>query len=411
MRGGVAVAAEIARALEAPLDVIVARKLGAPFQPELAIGAVARDASFINHSLIEMTGITTPELERITAAAMAEVRRYEERFREGRPPERVEGRDAIVVDDGLATGATAIAAARTLRKRGPKRIVLAVPACAPQSAGSLEAEVDELLCLTRPYDFYAVGQFYEDFGQVADDEVEALLREAHERGSARDIAMNAARGERAVTIEAEDAVLQGDLALPEGVRGIVLFAHGSGSGRMSQRNRHVAAALRERGLATLLFDLLTSAEEAGELPSSGLRFDIPFLARRLEAAMRWTRSHADLGRLPLAYFGASTGAAAALIAAADDPTVAAIVSRGGRPDLAGDALARVRAPTLLIVGGRDREVLELNRGALERLGAQQKELVIVPGATHLFEERGALDEVVRLAADWLVRHASIAAGT
>jgi putative phosphoribosyl transferase len=185
VRGGVAVAAEIARALEAPLDVIVARKLGAPFQPELAIGAVARDASFINHSLIEMTGITTPELERITVAAMAEVRRYEERFREGRPPERVEGRDAIVVDDGLATGATAIAAARTLRKRGPKRIILAVPACAPQSAGSLEAEVDELVCLTRPYDFYAVGQFYEDFAQVQDDEVEALLREAHERSSAR----------------------------------------------------------------------------------------------------------------------------------------------------------------------------------------------------------------------------------
>jgi putative phosphoribosyl transferase len=185
VRGGVAVAAEIARALDAPLDVIVARKLGAPFQPELAIGAVARDASFINEALIEMSGISPPELQRITAAAMAEVTRYEERFREGRPPESVEGRIAIVADDGLATGATAIAAARTLRKRGPERIVLAVPACAPQSAGLLEGEVDELVCLTRPYDFYAVGQFYEDFAQVQDDEVEALLHEAHERGSTR----------------------------------------------------------------------------------------------------------------------------------------------------------------------------------------------------------------------------------
>ncbi len=215
--------------------------------------------------------------------------------------------------------------------------------------------------------------------------------------------------ERDVVIEAEDAVLRGDLALPEAVRGLVVFAHGSGSGRLSPRNRHVAAALRERGLATLLFDLLTSTEEAGELPSSGLRFDIPFLASRLEAATRWARSQTDLGRLPLGYFGASTGAAAAVIAAAGDPTVAAVVSRGGRPDLAAEALARMRAPTLLIVGGRDREVLELNRWALERLGSREKDLLIVPGATHLFEERGALDEVVRLAADWLVRHASVGA--
>ncbi len=223
--------------------------------------------------------------------------------------------------------------------------------------------------------------------------------------------MNRTGDERHVTIEAEDAVLHGDLALPESVRGLVLFAHGSGSGRLSPRNRHVAAALRARELGTLLFDLLTSAEEAGELPTSGLRFDIPFLARRLEAATLWARSQSDLGSLPLGYFGASTGAAAALIAAADDPAVAAIVARGGRPDLAADALSRVRAPTLLIVGGRDRDVLELNRRALERLAAREKDLVIVPGATHLFEEPGALDEVVRLAGAWLVRHALVAGAT
>jgi putative phosphoribosyl transferase len=223
--------------------------------------------------------------------------------------------------------------------------------------------------------------------------------------------MTTARDEHHITIEAEDAVLHGDLALPQSVRGLVLFAHGSGSGRLSPRNRHVATALRERGLATLLFDLLTSAEEAGELPSSGLRFDIPFLARRLEAATQWARSEADLGRVPLGYFGASTGAAAALVAAANDPTVAAVVSRGGRADLAAEALARVRAPTLLIVGGRDREVLELNRRALALLAAREKDLAIVPGATHLFEEPGALDEVVHLAGAWLVRHASAAVST
>jgi dienelactone hydrolase len=221
--------------------------------------------------------------------------------------------------------------------------------------------------------------------------------------------MRATALERGITIEAEDALLRGDLAMSANARGLVLFAHGSGSGRLSPRNRHVAAALRERGLATLLFDLLTSAEEAAELPGSGLRFDIPFLARRLGAATSWARSLDVVAGLPLSYFGASTGAAAALVAAADDPDVAAIVSRGGRPDLAGDALRNVGAPTLLIVGGRDREVLELNRFALERLAAQQKDLVIVPGASHLFEEAGTLEEVVQLAAAWLLRHAAAAA--
>jgi putative phosphoribosyl transferase len=212
-------------------------------------------------------------------------------------------------------------------------------------------------------------------------------------------------GERGVRIESDGAVLKGDLTLPAKARGLVLFAHGSGSGRLSPRNRHVAAALQQRGLATLLFDLLTGAEESAELPGSGLRFDIPFLARRLAAATSWARSQDDVGPLPLSYFGASTGAAAALMAAAEEPSIAAVVSRGGRPDLAGDALEQVRAPTLLIVGGRDREVLELNRLALARLASREKELVVVPGASHLFEEPGALEEVVRLAGAWLLRHA------
>jgi dienelactone hydrolase len=215
--------------------------------------------------------------------------------------------------------------------------------------------------------------------------------------------------ERDVTIESDDAVLRGDLTTPVGARGLVVFAHGTGSGRLSPRNRHVAAALQQRGLATLLFDLLTATEEAGELPGSGLRFDIPFLARRLGAATTWARSQDDVGRLPLSYFGASTGAAAALAAAAEDPSVAAIVSRGGRPDLARDALRHVRAPTLLIVGGRDPQVLELNRLALGLLASREKDLVVVPGGSHLFEEPGALDEVVRSAGAWLVRHAAVAA--
>jgi dienelactone hydrolase len=204
-----------------------------------------------------------------------------------------------------------------------------------------------------------------------------------------------------VSVPVGDAVLQGDLIVPEEAAGVVLFAHGSGSGRFSPRNRRVAATLTEAGIATLLVDLLTPEEEEVDRLTRAHRFDIGLLARRLTAAIDWLRGHA--ASLPIGLFGASTGAAAALVAAAERPgDVAAVVSRGGRPDLAGNALLRVRAPTLLIVGGADEQVLELNRRALELLPGE-KQLVIVPGATHLFEEPGALDEVARLAADWFSR--------
>jgi putative phosphoribosyl transferase len=207
-----------------------------------------------------------------------------------------------------------------------------------------------------------------------------------------------------VAVPAGDAVLEGDLVVPAGATGIVAFAHGSGSSRHSPRNKRVSDTLNEAGLGTLLVDLLTPAEEAVDRVTAQHRFDIALLARRLVAAVDWLR-HTATPELPVGLFGASTGAAAALVAAAERPNdVRAIVSRGGRPDLAGAALARVRAATLLIVGGRDPQVLELNRLALGALGAVEKQLVIVPGATHLFEEPGTLDEVARLAADWFSRH-------
>ncbi len=210
--------------------------------------------------------------------------------------------------------------------------------------------------------------------------------------------------EHAVRIPANGEMLEGDLVLPAHSTGLVLFAHGSGSSRWSPRNRHVARVLQQAGLGTLLFDLLTAAEEAEDVRTARLRFDIPLLARRLLAATAWVRADPRTRHLPVGYFGASTGAAAALVAAAQRPEdVAAIVSRGGRPDLAADVLDRVRAPTLLIVGGRDVAVLELNRQALAALQADS-ELAIVPGAGHLFEEPGALDEVARLATGWFRRH-------
>lgn len=206
--------------------------------------------------------------------------------------------------------------------------------------------------------------------------------------------------EHAVRITAGDAVLDADLVVPGGARGLVLFAHGSGSSRLSSRNRLVAEELTQAGFATLLLDLLTSAEEEIDRASGQLRFDIPLLAQRLVAATEWASAGAETRRLPIGYFGASTGAAAALVAASSLPgAIHAIVSRGGRPDLAGHALLAVHVPTLLIVGGYDPVVLDLNREALSLLSGT-KRLEIVPHASHLFEEPGALLRVAALARHW-----------
>jgi putative phosphoribosyl transferase len=208
------------------------------------------------------------------------------------------------------------------------------------------------------------------------------------------------RREHLVRVLAGHIVLEGSLTLPEGAQGIVLFAHGSGSSRHSPRNRYVAKVLSDAGLATLLIDLLTADEEAAERWTRHLRFDIGLLAGRLVGATDWLKQNSETNPLRIGYFGASTGAAAALVAAAARPEdISAIVSRGGRPDLAGSALERVQAPTLLIVGGHDLPVIDMNQEALDQLRVP-KQLIIVPGATHLFEERGTLEEVARLASQW-----------
>jgi putative phosphoribosyl transferase len=210
--------------------------------------------------------------------------------------------------------------------------------------------------------------------------------------------------EALVRIPAAPAMLEGDLVVPDGARGIVLFAHGSGSSRHSSRNRFVARQLQAAGLATLLFDLLTSDEETIDIHTAHLRFDIELLADRLLAATAWVGGDSQTRGLPVGYFGASTGGGAALVAAAQRPNVVrAVVSRGGRPDLAGEALSEVRAPTLLIVGGRDLPVLRMNGEAMQRMRAEVR-LEVVPEATHLFEEPGALECVAGLARDWFRRH-------
>ena len=207
----------------------------------------------------------------------------------------------------------------------------------------------------------------------------------------------------AVRIADQADMLDADLHLPENAWGLAIFAHGSGSSRFSSRNRQVAESLNRGHFATLLLDLLTESEERIDVRTAEYRFDIPRLGRRVVAATDWASRHPVLRDLPIGYFGASTGAAAALIAAAERPNAAAVVSRGGRPDLAGDALPLVRTPTLLIVGGDDGPVIEMNEAAMRRMRGPV-ELAIVPHATHLFEEPGTLEEVQRLALDWFTRH-------
>lgn len=214
--------------------------------------------------------------------------------------------------------------------------------------------------------------------------------------------------ERPVSIALARVTLEGDLGLPPNPCGIVLFAHGSGSSRRSPRNRFVAETLQSHGIATLLMDLLTASEEEVDERTSLLRFNIRLLAKRLAGATTWSLRQPDIRGLSVGYFGASTGAAAALVAASQlRGTIAAVVSRGGRPDLAGEVLSAVAAPTLLIVGGQDGPVIDLNEEALAQLGCCEKKLYIIPGATHLFEEPGALDEVARVAAEWFSGHFSL----
>jgi putative phosphoribosyl transferase len=217
---------------------------------------------------------------------------------------------------------------------------------------------------------------------------------------------------RGVRILVDEVSLAGDLAVPDGATGVVLFAHGSGSGRHSPRNRFVADRLQDAGLATLLIDLLTEAEERADARTGHLRFDISFLADRLAGAVEWLAAEPDTAGLRVGLFGASTGGGAALVAAAREPgKVGAVVSRGGRPDLAGDALPAARCPTLLIVGGNDGPVIGMNEDALARLGAPVKELVVVPGSSNRCPAPGTLDEVARLAAEWFSRHLGAGAGT
>ena len=395
-RGGVPVAFEVAKALEAPLDVIVVRKLGVPFQREVAMGAIGEgNVRVLDRRTLSMARVSQEDLEQVERQERVLLERRVARFRQGRPRLDLTGRTAVIVDDGIATGSTAKAACQVARQLGAATIILAVPVAPARAIVELK-EPDDVVCLLSPQDFQAVGYYYHDFSPTEDGEVVQLLDAAasptRHRGNERE------DGTLEDDVEIPDgrAVLRGSLHLPGRCDGTVLFAHGSGSSRHSPRNRYVASVLHGAGLGTLLLDLLTPEEEVNRANV----FDIALLARRLTAATRWLEARHDGSAGRIGYFGASTGAGAALWAAAEPGTeVAAVVSRGGRPDLAGPRLAAVKAPTLLIVGGADTQVLALNRQAMARMQAPTR-LEIVPGATHLFEEPGTLAMAATLAADW-----------
>ena len=425
-RGGIPVAYEIARALGAPLDVILVRKVGLPAQPELAMGAIGEDGvRVVNQDVVRAERISERQFAEVEELERAELLRRAERYRADHPRVPLTGKTAIVVDDGIATGSTARAACQVARAHGAARVVLAVPLAPQASLDALASVVDEVVCAEVPEPFLAIGQWYLDFAQTADAEVVDLLRRADKTGRQRTGADDGTSAERDVIVLAGTVPLPGRLTVPVRVRGMVVFAHGTGSGRGSPRNMFVAGTLHVVGLGSLLFDLLTPDEEADRANV----FDIGLLAGRLSAATRWLRGQPGLERVPVGYFGASTGAAAALRAAAgyvaesaagsatdsgaDFPPgpgparyheeIAAVVSRGGRPDLAGAWLGAVQAPTLLLVGGLDDRVLELNEAARAQLPGESQ-LVVIPGAGHLFAEPGTLEQVASLARDWFVRY-------
>lgn len=390
-RGGVPVAYEVAHELHAPLDVAVVRKLGVPVQPELAMGAIAEGGvCLVDEAMVRRARVSEGQLDDVIAREAHELDRRARRYRQNRPAVELAGRTAIIVDDGIATGSTSRAACQAARARGATWIVLATPVAPARVATGMAPDADEVVCLQTPETFLAVGQFYDDFGQTSDEQVVRLLRQSAQ-------ADQPTRGVpcRDVTIPVDGAELPGWLCQPVGAVGVVVFVHGAGSSRHSPRNMFVGGVLNKARIGTLLYDLLTP-DEASRRDNV---FDIDLLTTRLEAVTAWLRKEASGTRI--GYFGASTGGAAALRAAArPEADVAAIVVRGGRPDLAGaEALGQVRAPTLFIVGELDRMVLQLNQTAARNMRAAHR-LTVVPGATHLFQEPGTLEVVARRATDW-----------
>jgi putative phosphoribosyl transferase len=416
-RGGVPVARQVAHVIGAPLDVIVARKLGVPGIGEVALGAIAEGRDRVVEDAVGWyVGVPRRVVARIANRERAELVRQRRVFRSGCPLPDLRRRTVVLVDDGIATGATLRAAALAVRRCRPVRLIAAVPVASAASCADMRGVVDDLIVTATPEPFGTVSACYEDFSPVQDMDVLRLLgREPRVAGTDNACAPDG-DVEREVSIPIADAGdgIAGDLGLPNDdplavrggrgavPRGLVILVHGGGSTRHSYRNRYLAARLRMEGWTTLRLDLLLGYEQTLDVDGV-LRFDVGFLARRVVAASEWAASQNGWPVGPVILFGASTGAAAALVAAAERPElIAGVVTRGGRVDRAAAALPRVRAPVLMIAGSMDAETVRSNREALSVLGGDAR-LTVVRGAGHTFEEPGALGEVAERAVAWLER--------
>lgn len=423
-RGGVPVGAAVARRFGVALDVAIVRKLGAPGRRELAIGAVGEGGiTVISEQMTRQFAMTADQLRELERLERAEVQRREHQIRSALPPIGLTGRSVVIVDDGVATGSTLLAACRVVRAHAPSRITVAVPVAPPGWKLGFGDAADAYLSCYTPEDFMAVGQWYRDFPAVADAEMlRDLIDTRAEMGNPSGL-VTAVSGnpddqvavlngvlddavteiDTEITIEPDvagtsDEPLVGWLHVPAGAAGMVVFAHGSGSGRMSPRNHLVAEIFHRHGIGTLLVDLLSVSEQA----DAEKAFNIVLLAKRTASICGYLRA-SEVGHLPIALFGGSTGAAAALRAAADDPSITTVVSRGGRVDLAADQLHDLDQPVLMIVGGHDEWVLTINQKAMDAL-PDGSDLAVVPGASHLFSEPGALERVANTAANWFLGH-------
>jgi len=435
--GGIPVAVQVAHALSAELDYLAVKKIRVPENPEYVIGALTEGGvSFIHESALKRVGLSGSELQELLKQKQASLQRQIDFFRSEIPMISPFNRNIILVDDGLASGSSARVSLRYLKSHHPKSLTLAIPVCPRKITESLKAECDEFICLYSQEDLAPFSQFYQDYFKVSDSHALRILHgsqkkhESHSKNSSiyassptskshqmkldlphPVLPLTSALWSPSISQSSQPSIqeieiydsscsktpiqLKGILQIPSHCKGIVIFAHGSGSSHLSPRSQIVAQIFHQTGLGTLLFDLLTPDESN----SKKNIFNIPQLGARLLLALREIKKRSEIRNLPIGLFGASTGAAAALWSAAHSPhLISSIVSRGGRPDLVLSILPQVSAPVLLIVGSNDTPVIEMNSKASAQL--KNGKLILIPGATHLFEEPGALELVAESASQW-----------
>jgi predicted phosphoribosyltransferase/dienelactone hydrolase len=374
----------IADELGGDLDMILVKKIGHPLHPEFALGSVTEDGEVLLGIGAKKYGLSEPMLAEYALEQIDYLNKKRQIFSGGKPAIDRRDRIIIIVDDGIATGATMSAAIESLKAKSPKKIIVASPVASAEAVGLLEGLGAEVRTVMVPEFFGAVGYYYENFTQVSDAEVGAFF---HVKATE-------------VNIERENMQLKGVIGLPEAARSVVIFAHGTDSSRLSPRNQMVAATLNRHGIATILADLLTETESC----QRSRVFNIDLLSHRLIEITHWACEQASFRGFKIGYFGASTGAGAAFVASAKlGSKIHAIVSRGGRPDLAAPYLSHVRSPTLLIVGKTDTNVVSVNESALKLLRCEKK-ISLISGASHLFAEPGALEAVADLSVSWFRKH-------